>query len=62
MKVTIEIWKSAVNDEWNCDITTTKDELTSTEYWAVENFCDLLNMVSAKIPTAKCKGEPSNDD
>lgn len=58
MKVTIEIWQSAFTDEWNCDITTTEEGSTATEYWAVENFCALLNMVSAKIPNAKCKGEP----
>lgn len=58
MKITIEVWQSQFNDEWNCNITTTKDEEDATEYWAVENFCDLLKMISEKIPTAKCVGKP----
>lgn len=53
MKVTIEIWQSKFNDEWNCNITTTKDEQPATEYWAVEDFCELLNLIGDRFPKAK---------
>lgn len=61
MKVEIEIWQSKFNGEWNCNIRTIKENDDSTEYWAVENFCDLLNMICEKIPNAKCVAKPKED-
>lgn len=57
MKITIEIWQCKFNDEWNCDITTSEDP-EAKNYWAVENFCELLNLVASKLPKAKLKGNP----
>jgi len=54
MKITIEIWQSKVNDEWYCDISSSENGFDETEHWSVENFVGLLNMISDKIPHAKC--------
>lgn len=54
MKVTIEIWQSSFNDEWNCDISSSDNGPDETSHWSVENFIGLLNMLSDKIPNAKC--------
>jgi len=58
MKITIEIWQNEFNDEWNCCITDTTDQGHNKKSCAIENFCDLLKLVSDKIPNAKCKGKP----
>ena len=55
MKLTIEIWQSTFNDEWNCDIKTQKGDKDETEYWAIDNFCNLLNLIDSKITNAKFK-------
>lgn len=54
MKITIEIWQSQVNDEWCCDINTSENGLSETEYWSIDNFVALLRMINEKIPNAKC--------
>ncbi len=54
MKVTIELWQSSFNEEWNCDISTGENGPDETEYWAVEDFCALLRLISEKFPNAKC--------
>jgi len=54
VKVTIEIWQSSFNEEWNCDISTNDDGIDATEYWAVDDFAALLQLVSEKFPKAKC--------
>ena len=53
MKITIEIWQSEFNSEWNCDITSRNCGDDETEHWAVENFCALLNLLSDRFPKAK---------
>jgi hypothetical protein len=53
MKITIEIWQSSFNSEWNCNISSAENGLDETEYWAVDDFCALLNLISTKIPHAK---------
>ena len=53
MKITIEIWQSNFNDEWNCDIQTRNHEQDKKEYWAVDHFCELLSMLSERFPKAK---------
>lgn len=53
MKITIEIWQSDFNDEWNCDITSRNNGDDETEYWAVEHFCQLLTIISKRFPKAK---------
>lgn len=53
MKVTIEIWESSFNSEWNCDITTRSTHSDETEYWSLENFTDLLKLLGDKFPKAK---------
>ncbi len=61
MKMTIEIWQSTFNSEWNCDITTSNTSQDETEHWAVEDFCALLNLLGEKFPNAKCIAkEPNN--
>lgn len=57
MKVNIEMWQDKFNGEWHCNITTTKDGKDTTEYWAVEDFVALLEIISVKIPNAKCIGK-----
>ncbi len=54
MKVTIELWQSSFNDEWNCNVRTEHDGFDETDYWAVEDFCALLRLISEKFPNAKC--------
>lgn len=55
MNVTIEIWQSQFNDEWNCNVTTSEDKNNDeTEFWSVEDFCSVLNLISEKFPKAKC--------
>jgi len=61
MKITIEIWQSEFNGEWNCDIRTGKDP-DATEYWNVENFCDLINLLGERFPKAKIVGNPEVDN
>ena len=56
MKLTIEVYQSTFNDEWNCNIKTSEEPET-TEYWAVENFCDLLSLIGDKFPKAKIISE-----
>lgn len=54
MKVTIQLWQSQFNDEWNCDISTNENGYDETDSWAVEDFCSLLKLLSKKFPNAKC--------
>lgn len=53
MKITINIWQSSFNDEWNCVINSEENGFDETEYWAVDNFCSLLNLIADKFPKAK---------
>ncbi len=62
MKVTIEIWQSSFNSEWNCDITTTTTNSDETEHWAVEDFCALLNLLSEKFPGAQFIARECEDE
>ena len=54
MKITIELWQSSFNGEWNCDISSGENSFEETQHWAVEDFCALLNLISERFPKAKC--------
>ncbi len=62
MKVTIEIWQNTFNDEWNCNITTTNGGACETEYWAVQNFVDILALCGKHFHNAKLNPKkPENE-
>ena len=61
MKMNIEIFQCKFNEEWFCEITTSKGDSDVVEYWSMINFCDLLNLLAKKIPNAKLKNKKEDE-